>query len=69
MKTEQLAIAGKNLDLIVCGSRGYGPFRQVVLGSVSSELVTEARCPILIVPRGDPVAEPAIARPASAGRA
>jgi nucleotide-binding universal stress UspA family protein len=39
------------LDLLVVGSRGYGPIRRVLLGSVSSELVRVAPCPVLVVPR------------------
>ncbi len=40
------------VDLIVVGSRGYGPVRRVLLGSASSKLVQEAPCPVLVVPRG-----------------
>lgn len=41
-----------NLDLLVVGSRGYGPLRAVLLGSVSRRLMTEARCPVIVLPRG-----------------
>jgi nucleotide-binding universal stress UspA family protein len=44
-------LSGK-LGLLVCGSRGYGPLRAVLLGSVSRQLVTEARCPVMVLPRG-----------------
>ena len=40
-----------DLDLLVCGSRGYGPVRSVMLGSVSRALAHSARCPLLVVPR------------------
>ncbi len=40
------------LDLLVLGSRAYGPVRHVFLGSVSSPAMREARCPVLVVPRG-----------------
>ena len=42
----------EHLDLLVCGSRGYGPVRAVLLGAVSGRVVTEARCPVAVVPRG-----------------
>jgi nucleotide-binding universal stress UspA family protein len=40
-----------DLDLFVCGSRGYGLVRQVLLGGVSAHLTRQARCPLLVVPR------------------
>jgi nucleotide-binding universal stress UspA family protein len=42
------------LDLLVTGSRGYGPVRRVFLGSVSRALARSASCPIVVVPRPDP---------------
>ncbi len=39
------------LDLLVLGSRGYGPLRSVLLGTVSEATVAEAQSPVLIVPR------------------
>jgi nucleotide-binding universal stress UspA family protein len=38
-------------DLLVCGSRGYGPVRRVLLGGVSSRLIRRARLPVAVVPR------------------
>jgi nucleotide-binding universal stress UspA family protein len=46
-----LAAASAHLDLLVCGSRGYGPMRSVILGSVSRELAGSAASPLLVVPR------------------
>ena len=46
-----LAEASADLDLLVCGSRGYGPVRSVILGSVSRALAHSAACPLLVVPR------------------
>lgn len=40
-------------DLMVCGSRGHGPFASVLLGSVSTELVDHAPCPVLVARRPD----------------
>jgi nucleotide-binding universal stress UspA family protein len=41
-----------NLDLLICGSRGYGPVRAVLLGGVSRRVVAEAHCPVIVLPRG-----------------
>lgn len=43
----------RDADLLVCGSRGYGPIRRVLLGGVSSRLLRRAACPLLVVPRRD----------------
>jgi nucleotide-binding universal stress UspA family protein len=41
----------RDLDLLVVGSRGYGPVRHALLGSVTMELLKRAACPVLVVPR------------------
>lgn len=38
-----------DMDLIVLGSRGYGPPRTMLLGSTSSCVVPEAHCPTMIL--------------------
>jgi len=40
-----------DVDLLVLGSRGYGPLRRVFLGSVSSKVLHGSQCPVLITPR------------------
>jgi nucleotide-binding universal stress UspA family protein len=40
-------------DLLVVGSRGRGPIRRVLLGSVSAHVLHEAACPVVVVPRGE----------------
>jgi nucleotide-binding universal stress UspA family protein len=47
-----LVAASERLDLLVCGSRGYGPARAVLLGGVSRRLVSEAHCPVIVLARG-----------------
>ena len=39
------------VDLLVLGSRGYGPLARVLLGSVSRKIVQDAPCPVLAVRR------------------
>ena len=39
------------VDVLFCGSRGYGPARRVLLGGVSTRLVRRARRPVAVVPR------------------
>jgi nucleotide-binding universal stress UspA family protein len=49
---ETLAEACENdVDLLVVGSRGYGPAMRVLLGSVSTKLSNLAPCPVMVVPR------------------
>jgi nucleotide-binding universal stress UspA family protein len=39
------------IDLLVLGSRGFGPVMRLLIGSVSSRVIREASCPVLVVPR------------------
>jgi nucleotide-binding universal stress UspA family protein len=57
--SHELREAGRDLDLLVCGSRRYGPVRRVLLGSVTARLVRNAGCPVLVIPGGvdGPLAE------------
>jgi nucleotide-binding universal stress UspA family protein len=43
--------AGEGVDLLVLGSRGYGPVLRLIAGSVSVRVIRHAPCPVLIVPR------------------
>jgi nucleotide-binding universal stress UspA family protein len=42
----------RDLDLMVTGSRGHGPARGVLFGSVSGALLQNAAGPVAVVPRG-----------------
>ena len=44
-------LAEQEVDLLVVGSRGYGPLRTVLLGGVSGPLVRSASSPVLVLPR------------------
>ena len=47
-----LAEASEEFDLILVGSRGYGPLRHVLLGGTTRTLFDAASCPVLALPRG-----------------
>jgi nucleotide-binding universal stress UspA family protein len=48
---EELAQFGEHVDLVVVGSRGYGPVQRLILGSTSEYLAAHARSPLLVLPR------------------
>ena len=41
-----------SLDLLVMGSRAYGPLRAVMLGGVSRHVIAGSQCPVVVLPRG-----------------
>jgi nucleotide-binding universal stress UspA family protein len=49
---EALVTVSEHLDLLVLGSRGYGPLRAVLLGGVSRQVAAQAHCPVIVLPRG-----------------
>ena len=52
---EVLAAQSTELDLLVAGSRGYGPIGAVLLGGTTHRLLSAAACPLIVVPRGRPL--------------
>jgi nucleotide-binding universal stress UspA family protein len=50
---EELALYGASVDLLVVGSRGYGPIGRLFHGSTSRQLARTARCPLLVLTRAD----------------
>lgn len=50
-EVDTLAARTAALDLLVVGSRSYGPLRRLLLGSVSTPLMRRATGPLLLLPR------------------
>ena len=48
---EELALYSGSVDLLVVGSRGYGPIGRLVHGSTSQQLARSARCPRVVLTR------------------
>jgi nucleotide-binding universal stress UspA family protein len=48
---EELTLYSASLDLLVLGSRGYGPLGRLLHGSTSQQLARSARCPLLVLTR------------------
>lgn len=48
---EELAAFAKKVDLLILGSRGYGPMKRMMFGSTSGYLERHARCSLLVLPR------------------
>jgi nucleotide-binding universal stress UspA family protein len=49
---DALIDASDEVDVLVCASRRYGPLRAVLLGDVTRRVTAEARCPVIVLPRG-----------------
>jgi nucleotide-binding universal stress UspA family protein len=46
-----LEAAEVGIDLLVLGSRGFGPVMRLLIGSVSSRVIRAAPCPVMVIPR------------------
>lgn len=46
-----IAEVTEELDLLLMGSRGYGPLRRTLLGSVAAGVIARAACPVAVLPR------------------
>jgi nucleotide-binding universal stress UspA family protein len=49
-----IVAAANDLDLLVVGSRGRGPLRRVMFGTVGGAVLRDAGCPVLAIPRRVP---------------
>jgi nucleotide-binding universal stress UspA family protein len=49
LPARELVSASQDADLVVVGSRGAGGFAALVMGSVSSQVVAHAACPVVVI--------------------
>jgi nucleotide-binding universal stress UspA family protein len=45
--------AAGNADLLVVGSRGYGGWKGLLIGSVSAQAITQSPCPVAVIRDND----------------
>lgn len=60
---EELAAFSEEVNLLLVGSRSYGPVRHLMLGSTSRHLTRTARCPLLVLQRAASKPDPGQVRP------
>jgi nucleotide-binding universal stress UspA family protein len=42
--------ADLDVDMIVVGTHGRGAMHQLIMGSISEEIIHKSRCPVLVIP-------------------
>ena len=57
----ELALFSASVDLLVIGSRSYGPLGRLVHGSTAQQLATRASCPLLVLTRAARKADASLA--------
>jgi nucleotide-binding universal stress UspA family protein len=50
LASDELVKASDDADLLVVAARGTGGFERLLMGSVSSQVMHHARCPVVVVP-------------------
>jgi nucleotide-binding universal stress UspA family protein len=50
LPAETLLHAAEGADMLVVGTRGSGGFERLLLGSVSTQVIHHASCPVVVIP-------------------
>jgi nucleotide-binding universal stress UspA family protein len=58
LPVRELVELSREVDLLVVGSRAWGPVRRILVGSTAANLMRESHCPVLVLPRGVATGEP-----------
>ena len=58
LAAEELVELSKDVDLLVLGSRGWGPVRRAMAGSTAAAVMRKAHAPVIVLPRGAATGQP-----------
>jgi nucleotide-binding universal stress UspA family protein len=58
LAVDELVELSKGVDLLVLGSRGWGPVRRTMAGSAAAGVIRKAHAPVLVLPRGAATGQP-----------
>ncbi len=62
---EMLVGLSREVDLLIVGSRAWGPVRRILIGSTAARLTHQAEGPMMILPRGAATGQPGEAEPSA----
>src|ERR671932_660856 len=58
LAAEELVELSKDVDLLVLGSRCWGPVRRAMAGSTAAAVMRKAHAPVIVLPRGAATGQP-----------
>jgi nucleotide-binding universal stress UspA family protein len=58
LAADELVELSKDVDVLVLGSRGWGPVRRTMAGSTAAAVMRKAHAPVIVLPRGAATGQP-----------